>query len=168
MRGDCGQASIEWIGAALLLALALGALGRFAGRMDAEPVASALLSSTTCATRGSCEAARRQTPSATPRHRSVTVPPLVPVPVAERRAPAPRSRPAPSTRARGGLGSRSVGVLWRRAWMLCFAYERARYGLLNPETGPRQTVPVSGALQMVNDCASPVDFARDWEYLRPR
>jgi hypothetical protein len=71
-------------------------------------------------------------------------------------------------RAGSGRARRAAGVLWRRAWLLCFGYERARFGLLHPESGPRQTVPLSGVAQMVNDCASPVDLTRDWEHLRPR
>jgi hypothetical protein len=51
---------------------------------------------------------------------------------------------------------------------VCFGYERARHGVLHPESRPRQTVPLSDALQMVNDCVSPVDFARDWELLTGR
>ena len=133
MRGDSGQASIEWIGAALLLALALGAVGRFAGGVDPEPVAGALLSTTTCAVHHSCERHAASPPTARRLERSVTVPPLVPaVPTEWRRRPhAIRIR-------------RPLGVLWRRAWVLCFGYERARFGLLHPETGPRQTVPVVG------------------------
>jgi hypothetical protein len=158
MHGDGGQASIEWIGVALLLALALGALGRFAGRLDPEPVATAVLGTTTCAARADCGGKRDDTPTVARRHRSLTMPPLVPVVPTEWRRRSPRI---------GGIG-RPLGVLWRRAWLVCFGYERARYGLLHPETAPRQTVPLSGVLQMTNDCVSPVDFARDWEHLRPR
>lgn len=178
MWSERGQATIEWIGATLLLALALGALGRVAARVDAAPVATALLGASTCAARGDC--GERGAVQATPRAQTVpraprpavTVPPLVPHAPRERigRAPSDPLRRAPSERLGRppALARRSVGALWRRAWLLCFGYERARFGLLRPETGPRQTVPLSGVLQMVNDCVSPFDFARDWEHLRPR
>jgi hypothetical protein len=178
MGTDRGQASIEWVGAVLLLALALAALGRVAGRVEAEPLATALVGATTCAARDGCNErrelparGRRASPAAA--RPAVSAPPLLPVAAPERarrgssrttrRLPPGAARPLPPSRAR-----RSVGALWRRAWLLCFGYERARFGLLYPETGPRQTVPLSGVLQMVNDCVSPVDFARDWEHLRPR
>jgi hypothetical protein len=166
MRGERGQASVEWIGALLATALALGALARLADRVEATSLATTVLATTTCAARGDCEregAVRdRRSPGRVP-SRAVTAPPLVPL------VPAPAA-------PRGSIGGmrvsetarRRVGVLWRRAWLACFGYERVRYGLLHPESRPRQTVPVSGTLQMVNDCLSPFDFARDWELLRPR
>jgi len=186
MRGERGQASIEWVGAAMLIALTLSTAGRIAGRVDAASVATGLLKAPICAAKGGChEAAAADSPPANGGSvELVTLPPLVPVAPSlpgpeERRAggragrewPAGRWRPAPPPRAGRGwrrAARRAARLFWRRAWILCFGYERARYGLLHPETGPRQTVPVRGVIQMTNDCASPVDFARDWEHLRPR
>ena len=169
MREERGQASIEWIGAVLLVVLALTALARLAPRGEAADLAASPLRTTICAARGGCAEQREAASARARERRTVIVPPLVPVHPEERRpARTPRllrrlGSPATVQRAR-----RAAGTFWRRSWLVCFGYERVRYGLLHPETRPRQTVPISGALQMVNDCASPIDFARDWELLRPR
>ena len=167
MRDERGQASIEWIGAVLMLALALSGLARLAARVDPAGLPAELLRTTRCAARDGCEDGSK--PRGPDRGRAVVAPPLLPL------APGARSEPAHGARGRrshlrylAGRARRPVGTLWRRAWLICFGYERVRYGLLHPESGPRQTVPISGALQMVNDCASPIDFSRDWELLRPR
>ena len=169
MRDERGQASIEWIGAVLMLALALAGVTRLAERVEAAGLGAAVLRTTVCAARGGCEDRRPLLSPSAPSHRTVIAPPLLPL-TGDPRDDRPRARPGRTPR-RGALtrrARRSLGTFWRRSWLLCFGYERARYGLLHPETGPRQTVPISGALQMVNDCASPIDFARDWELLRPR
>ena len=169
MREERGQASVEWIGAVLLVALALTGLGRLASRVEAADLAASPLRTTVCAARGGCAEQRLTGRAGARDRRRVIVPPLLPV-HPEERPPAQTPRllrrlgsPAAVQRAR-----RAAGTFWRRSWLVCFGYERVRYGLLHPETRPRQTVPISGALQMVNDCASPIDFARDWELLRPR
>jgi hypothetical protein len=168
MRGERGQASIEWIGAVMLVALTLGAAMRIAGRIEPATLAIPLLKAPVCAAKGNCgereqaRGGRAEVPPA----QLITLPPLVPVPPSAA-APA-KPRPAGAGRDWRRVARRTGGLLWRRAWFLCFGYERARYGLLHPETAPRQTVPLRGVLQMTNDCASPVDFARDWEQLRPR
>jgi hypothetical protein len=169
MRGERGQASIEWIGAVLMVALALTGVVRLASRVEATDLAASPLRSTICAARDGCGEQRGSHVPDPHGHRTVIAPPLLPVNPVERKSPRPpRLLPDPRSdadvrRARGGLGA-----FWRRAWLVCFGYERVRYGLLHPETRPRQTVPLEGTLQMVNDCASPIDFSRDWELLRPR
>jgi hypothetical protein len=177
MRSESGQASVEWVGAVLLIVLALVALTRVTGGVDAPELATAGLRATRCAldrpqcsrtaARGSAArpdpAAARGPAAERDRDRAVTLPPLVPPPRLDqigRRPRLPRNVPA-AARSR-------FGALWRQAWLACFAYERVRYGLLHPESRPRQVVPLRGVVQMVNDCVSPFDFARDWEHLRPR
>jgi hypothetical protein len=151
-----------------MLALALAGLARLASRVEAADLATSPLRTTICAAGGGCED-RQKAPGRTARGRAFVVPPLLPL--------TPGARPGPARKAAGrssrfrdlaGRARRPAGRLWRRAWLICFGYERVRYGLLHPETRPRQTVPISGALQMVNDCVSPIDFSRDWELLRPR
>ena len=164
MPGERGQASIEWIGAVLVVALALSALARVANRVEAASLAAGALQATTCAARGGCADERNREGRMT--SHGVSAPPLLPVVPREGRERV--RRPPRSGSPRGPRLRRSAGGLWRRAWLLCFGYERVRYGLLHPETRPRQTVPLRGTLQMVNDCVSPFDFARDWELLRPR
>jgi hypothetical protein len=135
MRGQRGQASVEWIVLVLLLALGLAALARLAPRADAGGLGAELVHGFTCAARGGCEAqpgarppggaAARGAPvrGGAP-SRLVTVPPLVPVPprawgLAPRRLPWARP-PAPgSPRARSGRPwlrpPRFAGPLVRRA-----------------------------------------------------
>ncbi len=169
MRGERGQASIEWVGALLLVAVALAGLVRLGSRVEAADLATSPLGTTICAARGGCAEQRPSPPPGARGHRAVIAPPLLPVQPGERRP----ARPPPLLRDLGSpvgvrRARRATGTFWRRAWVVCFGYERIRYGLLHPETIRRQNVPLSGALQMVNDCASPIDFARDWELLRPR
>lgn len=193
MRGQRGQASVEWIVLVLLLALGLAALARFAPRADAGGLGAELVHGLACAARGGgCEAqpgaralggaAARGAPvrGGAP-SRLFTVPPLVPVPprgLAPRRPtavrpPAPGSPRAPSGRPwlrpprfAGPLvrrAGRDAGLLWRRSWMLCLGYERVRYSVLHPEIRfPHQTIPLSEALRIANDCLSPVDLFRDF------
>lgn len=182
MRSEGGQASVEWVGALLLIAIALGALGRLSDRVDAPGLATAGLRATTCALAG-CEgrgAPAARTTGIDGSHvpaggsRAVTLPPLLP-PAPPGGAPggapgggeaAPRR---PSVRFTNPIPARArarFGALWRRAWVACFAYERVRYGLLHPENH-RQVVPLRDVVRMTNDCLSPFDLSRDWEHLQP-
>ena len=161
MRSERGQASVEWIALMLFLALGLAALARFAPRADASHLGAELLSTVTCAARGGCEAERGgRAPRGGP-SRLVTAPPLVVVAprpgVRSPRARRPRLAPL-ARRAR-----RSAGTLWRRSWMFCLGYERARYSVLHPEIRfPHQTIPISEDFRIANDCLSPVDLVRDF------
>ena len=163
MRGEGGQASVEWIGVVLLLTLTLATIVRFAPRADADALGPELLHAIGCAARGGCEtppggAAR---PGADVPYGMVSAPPLVPIAPGERRAPRARPRALPERLVR------APGVLWRRSWMLCLGYERARYGFLHPEVRfPHVPIPLSEDLRMVNDCLSPVDLVRDWDLIR--
>jgi hypothetical protein len=196
MRSERGQASVEWIGLVLLLALGLTALARFAPRTDAGQLGAELAHALRCAASGGCDG-ERDSPGApgapTPRGagRLVVAPPLVPLaPGARERArpgagearPRRRSRaggprPAPGgrpwlrpPRPAGALlrrAGRGAGTLWRRSWLLCLGYERIRWSVLHPEIRfPHQTIPVSEELRIANDCLSPVDLVRDRDLLR--
>src|SRR5215210_6782636 len=174
MRSERGQASVEWIGILLLVALALAALSRFAEHADGRSLGATLAHSITAppgqvAEMGSAE---RNVPLP-PGNRAITAPPLVPHPEA--------IRTHPSVRRSGGLRlpagdrleltriRRGVGVAWRRAWFACLAYERVRYGFLHPESRfPGHTMEPSEVLRIANDCISPVDLVRDWSLLRGR
>ncbi|HMJ96581.1 MAG TPA: hypothetical protein VK486_12050 [Thermoleophilaceae bacterium] len=187
MRSESGQASVEWIGLVLILALGMAALVRFAPRADAGALGPELLHAIGCAARGGCEATEggalgndalrgggpRLEDGVRPRagdpRGMVSAPPLVPV--------APRERPVPPARPRAPLlvrgralvreTGRGAGHLWRRSWLLCLGYERARYGFLHPEVRfPLVPIPYSENLRMANDCISPVDLVRDWDLIR--
>jgi hypothetical protein len=168
MRGEKGQASVEWIGIVLVVALALAALARFAPSADGRSMASTVLQSVTCAVREGCERERSAGPSSS-RHGAagrvlVTAPPLVPSPHRIESRP-PRRLP----RELADRLRRGAGLAWRRAWLGCLTYERARYGFLHPESRfPGHTIGRSEALRMANDCISPVDLVRDWTLLTGR
>jgi hypothetical protein len=66
MRGESGQASVEWIGFVLLLALGMATLVRFAPRADAEALGAELLHAIRCAARGGCEAPQHGRAAADP------------------------------------------------------------------------------------------------------
>jgi hypothetical protein len=179
MRSERGQASVEWIVLVLLLALALTALARFAPHLDAGDLGAELLSTVTCAARGGCHAKRdgrrpgsaarpggapgSGAPPAGAPSRLVTAPPLLPLAPRARRSARPWLRPprvpAPLVRRAG----RGAGVLWRRSWMICLGYERARYSVLHPEIRfPNAAIPASEGVRIANDCLSPVDLIRDF------
>lgn len=184
MRCESGQASVEWIGLVLLVAVALAAVVRFAPRADADALGPGLLHAIGCAARGGCETA----PGGAPPHGMVSAPPLVPIaprghPARGRGAPAARPGRVARWRAVGerlfrGRGllrgrallrraGRGAGVLYRRSWIFCLGYERARYGFLHPEVRfPHMPIPYSEDLRMANDCISPVDLVRDWDLIR--
>jgi hypothetical protein len=195
MRSERGQASVEWVGLVLLLALGLTALARYAPRPDAGALGGELAHALTCAARGSCAAEREgRAPSSVPAGgsgRLVVAPPLVPVARAQRdplrRGPG-LARPGQSRPGRGRpwlrrprfagplpghagpllrRARRGAGTLWRRAWLICLGYERVRWSILHPEIRfPHATIPVSEGLRIANDCLSPVDLVRDRDLLR--
>jgi hypothetical protein len=118
MRAESGQASVEWVGLVLLLALGLAALVRFAPRADAEALGPELLHAIGCAASGRCDApqsgraASDREAGAAPREgapprgeprRTVSAPPLVPIAPHERPAPAagPRALPLPVSPPQG-------------------------------------------------------------------
>ena len=173
--GERGQATVEWIGILLLVALALAALARLAPRADDHALAATLAHSIIG------PAGRRTAPEpsgTTPGRTSFIAPPLVPVPRPTTHRPAriPRTlrtrlpaSPALLRRAR-----RATGSAWRRAWYACLVYERFRWAFLHPESRfPGYTMPPEEVLRIANDCISPVDLVRDWsmfqqELGRPR
>ncbi len=154
MRGERGQATVEWIGIVLLVAVALAALSHFAPRADGRSLGRAVLHSV------AEPAARRDIARPPgPSDRAFVIPPLIPRAgqSAELRIRLPRARTL-MRRARAGAGH-----AWRRAWIACLVYERFRYALLHPESRfPGHTIPPSEVLRMVNDCISPLDLVRDW------
>ncbi len=142
MRGERGQASVEWVGALLLIAISLGALARLSDRVEAPRLATAGLRATKCALAG-CERGDGRSGSTTsidgvhrasagndgarpsaPDARAVTPPPLVSPP---RHLPPRRVSPP----AVGGPGSALSGR------------GRPRFTLRNP-IPPRMRARVGG------------------------
>jgi hypothetical protein len=188
MRSERGQATVEWIGMLLLIALALAALARLAAHADGHGLGTSLAHSITHPSTGATRAQPIAQPGPSPAQpgassaqpgagtpgpfpaKAFVAPPLVP-------------RPAPFTPWPGGSGAppvrlpdtpallqrvrRGTGAAWRRAWYACLIYERFRWAFLHPESRfPGYTMPPSEVLRIMNDCISPVDLVRDWPMLR--
>jgi hypothetical protein len=183
MRSERGQATVEWIGILLLVALALAAFSRLAPHADDHALASTLARSITHprAVEPASSQARTHSPPRTAR--AYTAPPLVPPargPHAAPRLRLPdlrallRARPGaplqlPDTPALVRRVRSGAGAAWRRAWYACLVYERFRWAFLHPESRfPGYTMPPAEVLRILNDCISPVDLVRDWPTLRGR
>jgi hypothetical protein len=182
MASERGQATVEWIGIVLLVALALAALGRFAPRAHGEELGVTLAHSVTCAARDGCGVQRGPRPL----QRGFTPPPLLPpradvggggrlrLPSARTLVDRGRRRLADRVgradeRALVKRLRRGTGTAWRRAWIACLVYERFRYAFMHPESRfPGHVIPPSEVLRMANDCISPLDLVRDWPALRRR
>ena len=195
MAGERGQATVEWIGIVLLVALALAALGRFAPRAHGEELGMTIAHSVTCAARDGCgrghltsepgTASGTRTAASGSRlvQRGFTPPPLLPYRADARaggalRLPSARTllrwgrRELADRVGRGGERAlvrrlrRGTGTAWRRAWIACLVYERFRYAFMHPESRfPGHVIPPSEVLRMANDCISPLDLVRDWPAL---
>jgi hypothetical protein len=174
MRGERGQASVEWIGLLLLAALALAALSHLAPRAGGHDMAATVLEPMECAARGRCAPGPQPPrPAAGPALERAAVPFLLPqprgfAPVELRELRRLARRPVAS-RALARQARRGFTRAWRRAWLACLFYERIRYNLLHPESRiPGHRIPASELFRMLNDCISPVDFVRDWPLLDGR
>jgi hypothetical protein len=166
MRSERGQATVEWIGILLLVALALAALARLAPRADRHGLATTLAHSITAPKSQVAEiGSGKRSESLPPASEAFTAPLLVPHPGQPRSGFRARFRglPAPLlTRTRRG-----AGAAWRRAWYACLTYERFRWAFLHPESRfPGYTMPPEEVLRIANDCISPVDLVRDWPLLQ--
>jgi hypothetical protein len=140
LGAERGQATVEWVGLLLGVALMLGALvagGREAATGEsADELGEAVAERITCAARGACVAEKP--------------------PARQREAP----RPPRSPRRQAGAGSapvRGVSGVAKRAWILCLGYRRLQYEIKNPRT-PRQGVPLRKTVEMVNECVNPLSF----------
>ena len=163
MRGEDGQASVEWIGIVLLVAVALAAMTRFAPDADGRGLASTLLHTVAPPQVVGIRSEKRND-SPPPAREAFTAPPPVPPPSEVRLRPRRHLPRELAARVRRG-----AGLAWRRAWLACLAYERTRYGFLHPESRfPGHTVTPAEALRIANDCISPVDLVRDWKLLTGR
>jgi hypothetical protein len=146
MRGEGGQATVEWAGLVLLVVLVLAALGAVSGRAPASDrgLARVVAERFTCAARGACGGA--------PGARPVAAPPSA-------TAPAVAARGITRARAVAALRRlRSVGAkLVRRAWIVCIGYRRFRYELEHPRA-PNEVMPLDEAIDIANGCLNPYAF----------
>lgn len=160
MSSERGQATVEWIGLLLLVALALAALSHLASKADRRELGATLAHSV--AHPAQAGAAR-----------------IHPGPIRNRQPqelsalPGPRLpalSPAALAAGRDALrrAGRGAGLLWRKAWFACLVYERTRYAFRHPESqSPGYTLPYGDALRMINSCLSPVDLLSDIPGLDP-
>jgi hypothetical protein len=187
MRSERGQATVEWVGIVLLVALALAALSHFAPRADGRDLGDAVATSVArplLRPAAHSRALAHQSeqpfpipPAHPPTERAFPIPPLIPRPGASNprgSAPIPRAGQRsgalrirlPRARTLLRTARADAARAWRRAWIACLIYERFRYALLHPESRfPGHTIPPSEVLRMVNDCISPLDLVRDWPEL---
>jgi hypothetical protein len=148
-----GQATVEWIGLVLGIALALAALaagGREAVRGEsATALGRAVAKRITCAARDACGVGSAAGAGGGDRRDGA--------PGGSLRAPRlPRGLP-PSTAADVSRLLPGAARLASRAWIVCLGYRRWRYDVDHPRT-PGQAVPVGDTLEIVNECVNPWSF----------
>ena len=159
MASERGQATVEWAGLLLFVALVLVAVGHLASRADGRALGTTLAHSVTQPGRPAGPARGRPAPL-----RAAPVPP--PAGRVEQGLVRDILRHAGGESAR--RAGRGAGALWRRAWFACLVYERVRYAIRHPESRrPDYTFPYDVALRMINSCAIPVDVLRDVPELDP-
>jgi hypothetical protein len=151
MRGEQGQATVEWVGLVLLAACALVAAGlglrEAAGGegLGREVAARIVCGARTVSAEGAsggarCLAARAR--RASPRRGAWP------------RAPA--AAPLPP-RADGVQRLRGVSGVAKRVWVVCLGYNRLRYERDHPRTSG-EPMPLDEALQIANECFNPLGF----------
>ncbi len=150
MARERGQATVEWVGLLLLLALGLGALLALAPRVEGRALGAQLLERLTCTVRDGC-GAREEAPEPA---LAVALAPPPP------RAAPPRAAPvSPERAALAFRVLRGVKKVARRAWVVCLGWERYRYELDHPEAViPGHTMPVREAARIANACLNPLYF----------
>jgi len=152
MRGERGQASVEWVGLVLLAALVLGGTASLVTDRDAN-LGRTVAARIGCAAKAACAIAPGE------------------------RTPAVRPRPGPSTRmlSAAGVGPRAtdafrrlrgVAAVAKGAWIVCLGYRRWRYELDHPRS-PAEPMPLPDALAIANACLNPYAFVAD-EWTSPR
>jgi hypothetical protein len=137
-----GQATVEWVGLVLGVALLLGAVsagGREAAKGEsADGLGEAVAERIVCAAKGACGAGTRGGR-------------LGRVPAGRR----PSRRPSPSAPSLSHAGF-AEGVA-RRAWFLCLGYRRWQYDREHPRP-PLEGVPLRETVKTVNECVNPLSF----------
>jgi len=170
-----GQATVEWVGLVLGVALLLGAVaagGREATtRESAHELGDAVAKRITCAARDGCgtggapraapggRAGLRSAPggrgglrSAPGSDRGLRTAPLPP-----RYVPPPRSAPRPPSKLGESLPARGAKGVLKRGWMLCLGYRRWQYEVEHPRM-PQEPIPIRDTAKMLNECVNPLSF----------
>lgn len=147
MVSERGQATIEWTGLALLVALVLGALAALAPRLDSRGLGATVAHAITCAARGGCAGE-----STMPLRRGSAEPVL------------PRDRASPQPPA-GGAGAglralRGAGDVAKKVWIVCLRYRSYLYERDHPLAGV-EGIPLDEGLDITNECLNPLGFFRE-------
>lgn len=176
MRSERGQATVEWAGLLLLVALILLAVAHLAPRADRKELGNTVLAAQVRAARGAPgrgpdgAAPRVRVQGAAPVRAALPRVPRAVLPGPGRAALARALRAALLAAGRAGVpqARRAAGAVWRKAWFACLVYERFRYGLRHPESRlPGYTFPYDVAARIVARCVSPVDLLRDFPAADP-
>jgi hypothetical protein len=140
MRGEGGQAALEWVALVLVAALVLGAAAAFS-----SPAADSDL--------GDLVARRiAQTPGEPSRVAAGSAG------APEASAPATRASAPPERRTVDAFRRlRGVAAVAKRAWIVCLGYRRWRYELAHP-SAPTEPLPLGEAVSIANDCLNPHDY----------
>ena len=151
-----GQATVEWIGLVLGVALLLGAVaagGREAAKGEsAEGLGDAVAERIVCAAKRSCGAgvAGGRLGDAPERRGGGELEAF-----GGRRGGAPSRQPAPASALRRHAGL-AEGVA-KRAWFLCLGYRRWKYDREHPRS-PLEGVPLRETVKTLNECVNPLSF----------
>lgn|SRR5215218_142370 len=150
MVSERGQATIEWTGLALLVALVLGGLASLSPRLDGHGLGAAVADAITCAARGGCAEGSRTLP----RDRGSVPPPPARAHPFRKPAVQPVGR-AGHTAASQAL--RGAGKVAKKLWLVCLRYRSYLYERDHPLAGV-EGVPLDEALDSANECLNPLAF----------
>ena len=157
MLSERGQATLDWTGLTLVVALLLGALTTLAPLADERGLGATVAHAITCAARGGCAGEAAQGPAT-----------IGMGPARSGDGAAAEARPAPSARpplsadraAAAFQALRGVREVARKVWIVCMGYRRYLYERAHPSIGP-EAMPLAEALSIANECLNPLWFFSD-------
>lgn len=154
MVSDRGQATIEWTGLALFVALVLGTLATLAPRVDGRGLGSTVSNAITCGARGGCEG-RSPSPTVGRALRSVRPEDAA---AAEHRRVAPVRSAVSAERAGAAFHAlRGVREVAKKVWVVCMGFRRYVYEREHPRI-PSEPMPLEEAVDIADECFNPVGF----------
>jgi hypothetical protein len=148
VRGEGGQATVEWVALVLLAALLLGGLAAARNGLAGDAgLGEAVAQRITCAAGDLCGRAGAGGPSAGP--------PIAPPRL--RRSPGAGALQVREARAADARRLRGVTAIAEHAWIVCLAYRRWRAEMEHPRA-PTEALPLDEALGIANECLNPLEF----------
>jgi hypothetical protein len=144
MRGERGQATVEWVALVLVVSLVLVAAGLgVRGSARGAALGGALSERIVCGARSVGGSASRCASRAR---------------TSARRSASSASAAPPLARTADAFQRlRGFSQVAKRVWVVCLGYKRWRYELEHPRT-LRDPMPVDEALRIANACFNPLDF----------